>query len=190
MRTTLGMAAIIAMVAGAAADSDAALAQLMSHLSQRRHGHAAFVERQFIAILDRPTEVSGELFYDAPDRLEKRTLKPKLESLILDHDTLDVRRGKTTRTLNLRDYAQIGLFVGSIRETLAGDLGALRQIYNVAFTPVTDGWVLVLTPRDSRLAIQVAKIRLSGQGDELRAIEFQRPNGDHSVMTINPLPDN
>ncbi len=188
MRATLGLAAVIAMVAGAAADTDAALVQLMGHLAQRQHGHASFVERQFIAVLDRPTEASGELFYDAPDRLEKRTLKPKPESLILDHGTLDLRRGKTTRTLNLNDYPQIGIFVDSIRETLAGDLAALKQTYSMEFTEAPDGWVLVLIPRDPQWVIQVSRIRVSGRNDDLRAIEFERPNGDHSIMTISPLP--
>jgi hypothetical protein len=189
VRATLGLAAVIAIVSGtAAADTDAALDQLMGHLAQRHHGHASFVERQFIAVLDRPTEASGELFYDAPDRLEKRTLKPKPESLILDRGTLDLRRGKTARTLNLRDYPQIGIFVDSIRETLAGDLAALKQVYSVEFTAAANGWVLVLIPRDPQLVIQVSRIRVSGQNDDLRVIEFERPNGDHSVMTISPLP--
>ena len=36
---------------------------------------------------------SGELFYDAPDRLEKRTLTPSAESLVLDHGVLTAQRG-------------------------------------------------------------------------------------------------
>ena len=46
------------------------LDQLMHGLAQIRSGHAGFVEKKFIAMLDRPVESSGELFYSAPDRLE------------------------------------------------------------------------------------------------------------------------
>ena len=46
--------------------------QLMSLLAQRREGHVAFTEQHFVALLDRPVESSGELFYTAPDKLEWR----------------------------------------------------------------------------------------------------------------------
>ena len=51
------------------------LDKLMGLLAQRQHGHVTFVEEHFLAVLDRPVESSGELLYDAPDHLEKRTLK-------------------------------------------------------------------------------------------------------------------
>ena len=55
-----------------AADWD--IDQLMQTLAQTRSGHVSFVEKKSIAMLDAPVESSGELFYTAPDRLEKRTL--------------------------------------------------------------------------------------------------------------------
>src|SRR5660398_102116 len=57
-----------------AADWD--IDQLMHDLAQTRSGRASFVEKKSIAMLDKPVESSGELFYWAPDHLEKRTLKP------------------------------------------------------------------------------------------------------------------
>jgi outer membrane lipoprotein-sorting protein len=80
------------------------VAQLMQGLAQARSGHAVFTEKKFIAMLDKPVESSGELFYRAPDRLEKRTLKPKPESMILDGDTIVIERGRQKHTLQLQDY--------------------------------------------------------------------------------------
>ncbi len=37
----------------------------------------------FLPSSSHPIESSGELRYDAPDRLEKRTLKPRAETLVL-----------------------------------------------------------------------------------------------------------
>src|SRR3954470_17403643 len=77
------------------AESDWDLDQLMQSLSATKSGHARFIEKKSIAILDKPVESSGELFYTAPDRLEKRTLKPKAESMVLDKDKLIVeQRGR------------------------------------------------------------------------------------------------
>src|SRR3984893_4958541 len=65
----------VALATEAPATQD--LDKLMGLLAQRQHGHVTFVEEHFLAVLDRPVESSGELLYDAPDHLEKRTLKPK-----------------------------------------------------------------------------------------------------------------
>ena len=64
------------------------LQQLMDSLAQNKSGRATFVETKRIAMLDKPVESSGELLFTAPDRLEKRTLKPKPESMIVDGDAL------------------------------------------------------------------------------------------------------
>ena len=62
--------------------------QLMRGLAQTRASHARFVETKTIAMLDEPVESSGELFYSAPDRLEKRTLRPRRESMLVDGSAL------------------------------------------------------------------------------------------------------
>ncbi|MBU4096958.1 MAG: outer membrane lipoprotein carrier protein LolA, partial [Gammaproteobacteria bacterium] len=77
---------------GHAADWD--IDQLMRDLAQTRSGHARFVERKSIAMLDKPVESSGELLYTAPDHLEKRTFKPKAESMTVDAGTLIIERGR------------------------------------------------------------------------------------------------
>jgi hypothetical protein len=90
--------------------------------------HARFVEKKSIAILDKPVESSGELFYTAPDYLEKRTIKPKPESMILDRDTLLIERGRQKHALQLQDYPELAAFIDSIRGTLAGDRKALNAL--------------------------------------------------------------
>ena len=103
------------LAAGAQAQAPAAalsLDQLMELLGQRHHGHVAFTEVTRLAIVDRPLQSSGELLYDAPDRLEKRTLAPKQETLLLERGTLTVQRGHRSRVLSLRDYPQIVPFRG------------------------------------------------------------------------------
>ncbi|MGH8181977.1 MAG: outer membrane lipoprotein carrier protein LolA, partial [Steroidobacteraceae bacterium] len=72
------------------------LTQLMSSLAKRKHGEVSYQEEDYLAILDRPVKSSGVLVYDAPDRLEKRTLKPRKESLVLQGDSLTAQRGHRT----------------------------------------------------------------------------------------------
>jgi Outer membrane lipoprotein carrier protein LolA-like len=157
----------------------------MQRLAQQQHGHVRFVERHFIPILDRSIETSGELFFDAPDHLEKRTTIPKPQSVILDRGTLSIHHGNRSVALSLRDYAAIAPFIDGIRAVLAGDLAALNRTYELDFAPAGDRWRLVLVPRDATLAAMVTKIQVSGIGDVIHTVEFERPGGDHSVMTIS-----
>ena len=53
------------------------LGQLMADLARNKGGKARFVEKKFLAVLDKPLIATGEMTYTAPDRLEKRTLTPK-----------------------------------------------------------------------------------------------------------------
>ena len=164
------------------------LDELMHLLAQRQHGHAAFVERQYLAILERPLESSGELFYDAPDRIEKRTLRPKPESLVLEKGVVTVRRGARTYALSLRDYPQFAPLIESVLATLAGDRAALERAYTLSLDSADAAWTLGLAPREVAVSAVVARIRITGVGEFVREVEVQRTDGDRSVMTVSELP--
>ena len=160
------------------------LDRLMGALAQRQHGHVTFTERNYLAVLERPLESSGELFYDAPDRLEKRTLKPRPESLVLDRGVLSAQRGRRKVVLELRDYPQVAPFIESIRATLAGDRAALERIFSVAFEGSFDHWSLTLVPSDPRLSAVVRQIRIDGAREVVQSIVTVAADGDRSVLTV------
>lgn len=176
------LASCCAPLAHAAEDWD--VARLMETLSRTRSSEARFVERKFIALLDQPVESSGELTYVAPDRLEKRTLKPKAESMILDGNTLTLERGGRKRSLPLSDYPEVGAFVESIRGTLSGDYSALQRSYGIALEGNASRWVLTLTPNAPRMAQIIQKIRIAGSQGEVTSIEVFQADGDRSQMSI------
>jgi hypothetical protein len=164
--------------------ADGDLDRLMSALAQRQHGHVTFVEQKFIAILDRPVESSGELFYDAPNRLEKRTLKPKPASLVLQGGVMTARRGHHQYVLDLQQYPQVVPFIESIRATLAGDRAALERVFKLAFKGDFERWQLELVPLDAQLARTVKQIRIQGERDAIHSVEIKEADGDHSLLTI------
>jgi hypothetical protein len=160
------------------------LDRVMSALAQRKHGHVSFVEKKFIALLDRPVESSGELLYDAPDRLEKRTIKPKPESLVLEGGIVSAQRGRHHYVLDLKQYPQVVPFIESIRATLAGDRAALERVFKVDFTGSFEHWTLGLTPLDSKLARTVKEIHIEGEKDFIHSMEIREADGDRSLLTI------
>ena len=157
---------------------------VMNLLAMRRHGRVEFVEQQFLAILDHPVESSGELRYDAPDRLEKRTLLPRVENLVLADGVMSVERGGRRHVLDLHRYPQILPFIESIRATLAGDRSALERIFRVEFAGSVRRWCLTLVPLDLKLARIVKQVQINGSEDQLLKVEIRQSDGDRSLMTL------
>ncbi|MFA5170648.1 MAG: LolA-related protein [Sulfuriferula sp.] len=161
--------------------------QLMHNLALSRSGHASFVEKKTIALLDQPIESSGELLYTAPDRLEKRTLKPKAENMLVDGDNLVIERGKQKYRLQLQDYPELAAFIDSIRGTLAGDRKALERTYQLSLEGSAANWTLQLVPNNARMQQVISRIRIAGVRDEVRSIDIAQTDGDSSHMQIEKL---
>ena len=181
----IALALMLAPVIGRAAEWD--IDQLMRGLAQIRSDHSSFVEKKFIAMLDKPVESSGELFYAAPDHLEKRTLKPKPESMILDHGTLVIERGRQIHRLQSQDYPELAAFIDSIGGTLAGDRKALERNYRLSLEGTVEHWTLQLLPLDEKIQAVVKRIRIAGARDAVRSIEITQADGDSSLMLIERL---
>jgi hypothetical protein len=192
MRIARRALATIALLLAAANPAPAAgdgwdLERLMRQLARERAGQAAFTERKHLAILDEPVVSSGELRFRAPDRLEKLTLEPRRESLVLEGDTLTVTRGERRHVLQLADYPQVAAFIDSIRATLAGDRAALERTYALHLSGASERWSLSLLPRDPKMAEVVLRIDIRGSHATLTEIAILQADGDRSVMDIRPL---
>ena len=159
---------------------------LMQAMAEVRAQTAKFVERKYMSVLTQPLEASGTLVYLAPDKLQKDTLQPKPQRLVVERDKLTIEDGSQdrSRTLSLADYPQIGAIVESIRATLAGDQKTLEQFYSVALGGSAAGWQLLLTPRDRKVQEMVKSIRIAGHDALIDEVETQEANGDRTDMTI------
>jgi len=166
------------------------LERLMQDLAQVKVAKGRFVERKYLGILTAPLESSGTLTYIAPSRLEKHTLTPRAESLVLEGDQLTMasravgKAPERRRTVLLQDYPAISIFVESIRSTLAGDLTLLQRFYEIALDGDERKWRLVLKPRDPKMLELISEIRIGGSRNWIDSIEFLESGGDRSVMSI------
>ena len=178
---------VIGMTSARAAPADLRdLDQVMGMLAMRQHGRVEFIEQQFLAVLSHPVESSGELRYDAPDRLEKRTLKPHAETLVLSGEVLTVERAHSRRVMDLHAYPQVLPFVDSIRATMAGDRKALERLFRLDFTGRVARCPLTLVPLESKVKQSVSQVRIEGAQDQLLKVEIRQPDGDRSLMTLRP----
>jgi len=176
-------------LAAATAAEPFGVEQLMQGFARVRSSRADFVEKKYLSALDQPLESSGELVYVAPSRLERRTIKPRSEDLIVDGNTLTIDRNGSRHTVSLSAYPEAAAFTDSIRATLAGDLDALKRDYRVVFDGSAARWQLTLLPSDPKLATLVSRVQLTGHDDRVEGIEILQADGNRSIATITPKPD-
>ena len=190
-RTGVGrrfLAALLGLwLAPAAFGADWGVKELFAMLAKDRPGRATFQERKFIALLDRPVESSGELAFTPPDTMEKRTLKPRPERVLVDREHVTLERAGRRHTLGLRENPAVAVLVDSIRATLAGDLDAVVRAYSVALEGPAARWRLTLRPLDPAAAQLVERIDISGAEAQVKTVEIRQADGDRSVMTITPV---
>ena len=162
------------------------LGQLMKLLGQRKQGEVSYQQEDYFAILDQPVSSSGVLMYRAPDRLEKRTLRPKAESLVVEGDELTIQRGHHTYRMQLSAYPQVAPLIDAMRDTLAGNEAGLERVFKVGLTGSLENWKLRLVPRDKEIARKVSRVEIAGRRDEIRSVEILQVGGDRSVLTSSP----
>ena len=162
------------------------LQQLMQGLAQAKESRARFTEQKFLKILKQPLESSGTLLFQAPGYMEKHTLTPKVESLVLDQGvlTIDIKARNIKRTLVLQEYPAIWAFVESIRSTLAGDLPTLERFYKIELEGNAAHWKMRLLPIELRTREVLSEIRVSGRGNWVDSIETLEANGDRALMKV------
>jgi hypothetical protein len=182
---SLALAAALALAGTPAWALD--LPELMGLLARQKQGEARFVEQRYVRGFDGPLAASGTLSFTAPDRLVRRTLSPRTETMAVDGNSLTLSRGGRTRTMTLDSVPELLGLVEAMRATLAGNTGVLERYFKPTVSGDAGQWTLDLAPVDSRLSSQVNELRLSGRGGEVLAVEMEFRGGDRSVMTISPI---
>ncbi len=177
---------LMCMPALSRAESAWNVRQLMREMSQVSESKGKFVERKYMAVLSRPLESSGTLLFRSPDYVEKHTLKPKIESVVLDHGVLTVESPARNfkRTVVVQEYPAVWALVESIRATLAGDLPSLTRFYKIELEGESAHWKMRLLPLDAKTSAAVREILISGRGHRVDSFETVEPNGDHALMQV------
>jgi len=186
---TVAAAALCAIGVGcgrttAAAQQVWGVAPLMAELAHVRSASGQFTERKTMQMLTQPLILSGRLAYVAPNYLEKDTLSPTPEKLVMKGDEVTIVSNNETHTFSLTQFSQIGGLVEGIRATLAGDLRTLEHFYTLQLSGEAAAWDLRLVPREGDLTRFVKWIEFHGSGDRIQTISTEDSDGDRSDMTI------
>jgi outer membrane lipoprotein-sorting protein len=185
LRTVLLALAVALCSGGHAAGFD--LQALMQQLAQVRSGQAQFVEDRRIEQIDRTIRSSGRLSFSAPDTFVRETLKPRHERMAVVGNQLTLTRGDRTQTALLDSVPEAAVIVEAIRGTLTGNRETLERYFDTTVQGSPEQWELDLVPREPRLRAQVSRLHISGRRAQVREVRMTLPDGDSSVMRIEPL---
>ncbi|MDR6937862.1 MULTISPECIES: LolA-related protein [unclassified Luteibacter] len=177
----------LASLATPTPDADDANA-LIASLHRPAPARTPFAEARFMRVLDKPLVVSGELGWLGGDKLERRVEKPAKEvSTIADGEVTQEREGKKPRSFSLNRAPQLKVLLDSFVALLAGDPSRLSQSFDVTLGRDADRWALTLTPRDARVAKQIARIQVYGSGTVARCMRMDEADGDMSIDLLGEL---
>jgi outer membrane lipoprotein-sorting protein len=161
------------------------LDELMSERRAVKTSSAHFREVRTLAMLNQPVESTGTLSFVAPDHMERHTLAPHEESLVVDGDKVTVDQGQgKPRQFSLEDSPEMSALIESIRGTLAGDEARLARYYVMQVQGSREAWQLLLTPKLPSVREIVDSIRIEGGEGTIHAVETVEHGGDHTVMII------
>lgn len=160
------------------------LGALLASIARADNARRRFVERRFISALDAPVDASGELRFVKPSRLEKRTLKPRAETMVIDGDRLEIDGAGGRQQLSLRQTPEAVAWVESLRATLSGDRATLERVFEITLGGNESAWKLRLVPRDAQAARALKEVRISGQRGEIDQIDIEQTDGDWSTMRV------
>lgn len=183
----LGLLLLLSLIATARAAGDP-FDTLLAALAQRPHGEVKFSEETHSELLTHAVRSEGVLRFDAPDRLEKQTLTPVAEDLLVEGDVVTIIRGHHRNSIRLSQYPKLSPLLEGIRATLSGNRAALEQRFQVTFAPVASEWELRLAPLGAARDAGFTRIVLRGHADELQSVALEQANGDRTTMALAPMP--
>ena len=168
--------------------------QLLHQLSEVSFAKISFVETKHSMFLTTDLVIEGNIEYRSPDYLEKNTLSPTPEKIVIDGDSMIVEKitegGKNNTILrknrySIRSHPSLKATVGGILPVLAGNYGMLNENYEMVIDGLREGWTLKLVPKLTEILDYIGEINLSGKDAYILEYVIIQADGDESVMKLS-----
>jgi len=182
-------AALLAIAAHAEEPRELAafsLAELMDGMAATSGVIADFREQKQIALLEKPLESSGTLYFVPPSRLARFTSKPEPSALIINGEELRFQQGDREK-FDMTGYPMARIFIDNFIVLFNGDLPKLKDLYRTHFSAKGEDWTLILEPRKSPLRGLVKEIALRGDRTGIREMVMQSRDGDRTSTALDVI---
>lgn len=175
------------------ADEEWNVSKLMKQLSGVVHAKLVFKETRHSIFIITDLIAEGNIEYRAPDYIEKNTLTPIIERVVVDGDSMTIE--KTSRAGKAGDKVQIQKYsvqshpvlktaVESIWAMLAGDIEQLKEIYEIRLDGSRADWRLDLTPKTREILKYIEQMEFSGSDARIQEVVTIQADGDKSTLEL------
>jgi outer membrane lipoprotein-sorting protein len=148
---------------------------------------AHFQESRHLSILTDPIETTGTLYFSPPDRVARHVTRPGRSSVVIEAGRISFGDETGQRVFDFDTSEVARALVGNLMAVFRGDLESLRARYSISFDSDGENWTLDLEPRSRALRGIIERIRFTGQGRKLTAMETRESNGDRTIMRFSEI---
>ncbi|MFT7534127.1 MAG: hypothetical protein ACI85K_000072 [Hyphomicrobiaceae bacterium] len=153
---------------------------------------ADYTEDKYLSLLAVPLKSKGKLHFMQPGYLSRIVESPEKSKLTITDSELrmastDATGKQKEEVIDLRQSDRVRLFVTSLVQVFQGNEKALKQHYQIRYTPRIDdshAWQLELKPLKKPLTQIMKKLLLVGRDKAVTRIELHEPNGDRTITKI------
>ena len=186
-RIVVLIAALVALPPVQAADDPLQLlTAVIRMLGEKTQRQSVFREEKTVPHVTKPLASSGVLIYRHPDRLEKRTLSPIREDLVVEGRRASLTGGDgATRVVDIDSHAELRVVIDTLLGVLSGNLTALQTDFDVTAEGDAANWRLILRPRGKDAPRFLRDASVSGQMAAIREIRLLLPQGHWDVITVD-----
>jgi len=170
----------------ASVQAGAPIAKIQSMLAKPEQLCGRFDQTKRLAGIKKPLTSSGRFCVVEGKGVVWRTLKPFPNTLRLTRDEIVHFQGeRVSMRLEARQEPTVRVINGVLFSLLAGDLGQLESLFEVAGS-VDGGWSVALTARHPALAKAIGKIALDGDA-YVRNIRITEASGDSTEIVFSDI---
>jgi hypothetical protein len=152
---------------------------------------ARFREERHIPLLKEPLVSDGALYLAPPDGMLRLVDDPIASAVLVEGNRLVFSGSGNRRTLDLDRNPAVRVYIDTFRLLLAGNAGALREIYRIEFESGEDSdeqvWLIRLRPLHPPLAEAIASVEIAGRGRILGEFRLKKVRGGETVTYFSDV---
>lgn len=184
-----GIAAVVAGLVMAAAATPAAHEPTpwAGAESQQDVIRGSFTQRKYLPELEQPLVSSGRYVIAAGHGLIWRIEQPVETQLVITRQHLIQRsNGHAIARLSVEQQPALSMVAAILLAIFQADMDRLKQYFEIQRQGRGDGgWTMLLRPGTETVGKFIERVRVSGAA-HIQRIEIHQPNGDRSVIELNP----
>lgn len=151
----------------------------------------AFHEQKHIALLARPLQSTGVIYFDRDRGIVRSTSAPHAEKAVLTRTALRIQKGDHVEDIPLDKSKDLQAFALIFPTLLRGERKDIERSFDIALYGRADGWwALEFTPRSDSLRALVRRVVVFGRAGELAALQIAEASGDTTDTRLSDVHKN